>query len=158
MDYGQPTQFNGVREGQAVFDAGNNLDTSNPSINWDNNRNIGNAAVGNTAPNSAAESAGNYAEPEYERPEFVTPELPQYGQIIETEAPKVATEVSPNYSYDHSAIKIEGESISGKTVEIIDGFVKELGKDGDAASFVDSFEQAKIDNLKNSYNRTFGES
>lgn len=158
MDYGQPTQFNGVREGQAVFDAGNNLDMSNPSINWGNSRNIGNAAMGNTTPDSAAEITGNYAEPEYERPEFVTPELPQYGQIIETEAPKVATEVSPNYSYDHNAIKIEGESISGKTVEIIDDFVKELGKDGDAASFLGSFEQAKIDNLKNSYNRTFGES
>ena len=158
MDYGQPTQFNGVREGQAVFDAGNNLDASNPAINWGNNRNIGNAAIGNTAPDSAAEIAGNYTEPEYERSEFVAPEPTQYGQIIETEAPKTATEISPNYSYDHNAIKTEGDSISGKTVEIIDDLVKELGKDGDAESFTNSFEQAMIDNLKNSYNRTFGES
>ena len=158
MDYGQPAQFNGVRDEQEVFDAVNNLDMSNPSINWGNNRGIGNAAIGNVAPNNTAETAGNYAEPEYERPEFVAPELPQYGQITETEAPQTAVEVSPNYSYDHGAVKVEGETISGKTVEIIDGFVKELGKDGDAAAFLASFEEAKIDNLKNSYNRIFGES
>ena len=158
MDYGQSMQFNGVPGEQAIFDAENNLNTSNPSMNWGNNRGIGNAAIGNLAPEGAAETAGNYAEPEYERPEFVAPEAPQLGQITETEAPQAATEISPNYSYDHAAIKVDGETVSNKTVEIIDGFVKELGKDGDAAAFLASFEEAKIDNLKNSYNRIFGES
>lgn len=177
MDYGQTNQTD---KNQPFFTEGvgrqsveytdtpeNDLNLTNNTTSWQNanaapsrgqSQNIGNIVNGQLIENPNQPVNFEVAPAPEAGPDF-GPAPEELGRITETEpAPATPTEKPNEYSFDESAIKIKGESLDGKAVEIISDMEKKLKQTGDAAGFVESFENAKVANLKNSYNRTFGES
>lgn len=113
-------------------------------------------ATGNAA-NHPEATTDFSAQPPETGPDFGMP-APEFGQITDLEQPAPKTENAPasDFYYDSTVIRIDGDTLSSKAIEVLAKNEKNFGKTGDAASFVENFEQAKIDNLKNSYNREFG--
>ena len=185
MDYGQTTQQDG---NQPFFTEGvgsqsveytdapeDNINLSNTATSWgervlsrDQNQNFGHSAINGQLVENPNADMGNF-EAYAPAPDIPAPDMgPDFGpateplgEIIDTEPAPTPTDnanASTNYAYDQSAIRVEGDSLNSKAVDIISDMEKTLGKTGDAAGFFESFENAKVDNLKNSYNRIFGES
>ncbi len=154
MDYGQPNQ-NEVNqpfsmEGFSSADLENaKFGGAEADPSRDQNQNFGkNAINGQLVENEypvEANAMGDFG-----------PAAEPLGQIIDVEPAMPTTDIAP--AFDQSVIRINGESLDNRAIEVISDMEKTLGKTGDAASFVANFEEAKIANLKNSYNRTFGES
>ena len=154
MDYGQPNQ-NGLNqpfsmEGLSSSDLENaKWGGAEADPSRGQSQNVGkNAMGGQLIENEEAvigDAMGDFG-----------PAPAELGEIVDNEPAPV---INPEHtlSFDESAIRVNGESLDSKAIEIIDDMEKNLGKTGDAASFVNDFEEAKIANLKNSYNRTFGE-
>jgi hypothetical protein len=129
---------------------------ANPTRNQ--NQSLGNNAInGQLVEKPATTNFEAYAPAPEVGPNFGP--MPEMLQITETEPTPVAkTDVTAETSFDESVIKVEGDHLNSKAIDVIDDMEKNLKKTGDAASFVNDFEKAKIANLKNSYNRIFGES
>ena len=185
MDYGQTNQTDknqpffteGVgRQSVEYTDAPeDNINLSNTATSWgervlsrNQNQNFGHGAINGQLVENPNADMGNL-EAYASAPDIPTPDIaPDFGPVSEPLGQITSTEPAPtpvnnenistNYSYDQSAIRVDGDSLNGKAVDIISDMEKTLSKTGDAAGFFESFENAKVDNLKNSYNRTFGES
>lgn len=184
MDYGQTNQQD---TNQPFFTEGvgrqsveytdtpeDNINLSNTATSWgkrvlsrDQNQSFGQGAINGQLvekPNTDMVNLEAYAS----APDIPTPDIdPDFGpaveplgEIVDTEPTPSPTnnEISTNYTYDQNAIRVDGDSLNGKAVDIISDMEKTLGKTRDAAGFFECFENAKVDILKNSYNRTFGES
>ncbi len=153
MDYGQPNQ-NGLNQ---PFSAEGLSGAGLENAKWggaeadptrDQSMNVGRNAMGEQPVEDeepvVANAMGDFG-----------PAPEPLGQIIDVEPAMPTTDIAP--AFDQSVIRINGESLDNRAIEVIDDMEKTLGKTGDAASFVANFEEAKIA-LKNSYNSTSGES
>lgn len=152
MDYGQPNQ-NGLNQ---PFSAEGLSGAGLENAKWggaeadptrDQSMNVGRNAMGEQPVEDeepvVANAMGDFGP---------TPE--PLGQIIETEpAPAPMEEVS----FDKSVIKVDGDTLDKRAVAVFENMEKDLHKTGDAAGFVNEFEEAKIVNLYNSWDRTFGD-
>ena len=153
MDYGQPNQ-NGLNQPfSAEGFPGNGLENAKwggaeADPTRDQSMNVGRNAMGDQFIENEdpvmANAMGDFG-----------PAPEPLGQIIDTEPAPVTTE---EVSFDKTAIRVNGDTLDKRAVDIISDMEKTLGKTGDAAGFVAEFEEAKVANLKNSYNRIFGES
>ena len=130
--------------------------TANPTR--DQNQNLGNNAInGQLVEKPATEEFEAYIPAPETGPDFGP--MPEMLQITDTEpTADNKTSESQESSFDEAAIRVEGDHLDNKAIDVIDDMEKALKKTGDAATFVDTFEKAKVANLKNSYNRIFGES
>ncbi len=153
MDYGQPNQ-NGLNQ---PFSAEGLSGAGLENAKWggaeadptrDQSMNVGRNAMGEQPVEDeepvVANAMGDFG-----------PAPEPLGQIIDVEPAMPTTDIAP--AFDQSVIRINGESLDNRAIEVISDMEKTLGKTGDAASFVANFEEAKIA-LKNSYNSTSGES
>lgn len=124
----------------------------------DQNQNLGNNAInGQLVERPTDASFEPYVPAPEAGPDFGP--MPEMLQITETEPTPVAEpDAAEVASFDESLIRVEGDHLDNKAIDVIDDMEKNLKKTGDAASFVNDFEKAKVANLKNSYNRIFGES
>ena len=85
--------------------------------------------------------------------------MPEMLQITDTEpAPITKEDTTKEANFDESLIRVEGDHLDNKAIDVMDGMEKNLKKTGDAAEFDSDLKKAKIANLKNSYNRIYGES
>ncbi len=170
MDYGQTNQHE-VNQPFFTEGVGNQSVEYTATPSREQNQNFGHNAInGQLVENPNPESVNleafaptpemmqNMMAPEMPGPDF-GPEPEPLGQITEVEpAPAAPAQPAADFAYDSTAIKVEGDSLNSEAVNILTDNENTLKKTGDAASFLNTLDSIKEDNLKNSYNRTFGAS